>query len=97
MSCAGLVELAIPPALKYIGSGAFLDCTVLRRLVKIPGTRMAKSLCGRKCFCHLSGHEMATLAAHDPGRSELSQVPVFERQKRRISRHIRQEKCTETK
>ena len=39
MSCAALVELAIPPALKYIGSRAFLDCTALRRLVKMPGTR----------------------------------------------------------
>ena len=25
--------------LKYIGSRAFLDCTALRRLVKMPGTR----------------------------------------------------------
>ena len=39
MSCAALVELPIPPALKYIGSRAFLDCTALRRLVKMPGTR----------------------------------------------------------
>ena len=39
MSCTALVELAIPPALKYIGSRAFLDCTALRRLVKMPGTR----------------------------------------------------------
>ena len=39
MSYAALVELAIPPALKYIGSRAFLDCTALRRLVKMPGTR----------------------------------------------------------
>ena len=29
-------------------------------------TRGKKKLCGRKCFCHLSGHEMATLAAYDP-------------------------------
>ena len=39
MNCAALVELAIPPSLKYIGSWAFLDCTALRRLVKMPGTR----------------------------------------------------------
>ena len=37
MNCAALVELAIPPSLRYIGSRAFLDCTVLRRLVKMPG------------------------------------------------------------
>ena len=67
MNCAALVELAIPPALKYIGSRAFLDCTALRRLVKCPehadgmGFMLKKML-----FCHLSGHEMATLAAHDP-------------------------------
>ena len=28
---------------------------------------MARGLCGRKCFRHLSGYEMATLAAYDPG------------------------------
>ena len=28
---------------------------------------MARCLCGRKCFRHLSGCEMATLAAYDPG------------------------------
>ena len=27
---------------------------------------MARGLCGRKCFRHLSGYEMATLAAYDP-------------------------------
>ena len=40
MNCAAPVELAIPPSLKYIGSRAFLDCTALRRLVKMPGTRV---------------------------------------------------------
>ena len=68
MNCAALVELAIPPSLKYIGSRAFLDCTALRRLVKMPGTsQMARGLCGRKCLRHLSGYEVATLAAYDPG------------------------------
>ena len=37
MNCAALVELAIPPSLRYIGSRAFLDCTVFRRLAKMPG------------------------------------------------------------
>ena len=37
MNCAALVELAIPPLLKYIGSRAFLDCTALKRLAKMPG------------------------------------------------------------
>ena len=32
-----LVELAIPPSLKYIGSRAFLDCTAFKRLAKMPG------------------------------------------------------------
>ena len=30
-------------------------------------TQMARCLCGRKCFRHLSGCEMAILAAYDPG------------------------------
>ena len=37
MNCAALVELAIPPSLRYIGSGAFLDCAVFSRLAKMPG------------------------------------------------------------
>ena len=37
MNCAALPELAIPPSLHYIASRAFLDCTTLRRLVKLPG------------------------------------------------------------
>ena len=37
MNCAALLELAIPPSLKYIGSRAFLDCATLRRVVKLPG------------------------------------------------------------
>ena len=37
MNCAALVELAIPPSLRYIGSRAFLDCTALKRLAKMPG------------------------------------------------------------
>ena len=37
MNCAALVELAIPPSLRYIGSGAFLDCTAFKRLAKMPG------------------------------------------------------------
>ena len=31
MNCAALVELAIPPSLRYTGSRTFLDCTVLSR------------------------------------------------------------------
>ena len=34
MNCAAPVELAIPPSLRYIGSGAFLDCTAFKRLAK---------------------------------------------------------------
>ena len=37
MNCAALIELAIPPSLRYIGSRAFLDCTALKRLAKMPG------------------------------------------------------------
>ena len=37
MNCEALPELAIPPSLRYIASRAFLDCTALRRLVKLPG------------------------------------------------------------
>ena len=37
MNCAAPVELAIPPSLRYIGSGAFLDCTALKKLAKLPG------------------------------------------------------------
>ena len=39
MNCAVLpeLELATPPSLKYTASRAFLDCTALRRLVKLPG------------------------------------------------------------
>ena len=34
----------------------------------MPGTRRWRGVyAGRKCFRHLSGHEMATLAAYDPG------------------------------
>ena len=36
MNCAALVELAIPPSLRYIGSGVFPDCTVFSGLVKMP-------------------------------------------------------------
>ena len=40
MNCAALPELAIPPSLHYIASSrAFLDCTALRRLTKLPGRR----------------------------------------------------------
>ena len=28
---------------------------------------MVRGLCGSKCFRHLFGYEMATLAAYDPG------------------------------
>ena len=34
-----LQELAIPPSLHYIACKAFLDCTVLRRLTRMPGKR----------------------------------------------------------
>ena len=34
---------------------------------------MARSLCRRECFRHLSCYEMATLAAHDPGHGAHSQ------------------------
>ena len=37
MNCAALAELAIPPSPRYIGSRAFLDCTVFQRLAKMPG------------------------------------------------------------
>ena len=37
VAAAALVELAIPPSLRYIGSGAFLDCTAFKRLAKMPG------------------------------------------------------------
>ena len=68
MNCAALVELAIPPSLKYIGSRAFLDCTALKKLVKMPGRHKWRGVYAEeKCFCHLSGYEMATLAAYDPG------------------------------
>ena len=29
----------MPPSLEYMGSGAFLDCTALGRLVKLPDRR----------------------------------------------------------
>ena len=39
VNCAALTELAIPPSLHYIASRAFLDCTLLHRLTKLPGRR----------------------------------------------------------
>ena len=39
MNCAALPELAIPPSLHYIASRAFLDCSSLRRLIKLPGRK----------------------------------------------------------
>ena len=67
MNCAALVELAIPPSLRYIGSRAFLDCTALKRLAKLPGKHKWQGVYAEECLCHLSGYEMATLAAYDPG------------------------------
>ena len=67
MNCAALVELAIPPALKYIGSRAFLDCTALRRLIKMPGARRWHGVHAEEnAFAICPGHKMATLATHDP-------------------------------
>lgn len=39
MNCAVLKEIAIPPSLLYIASRAFLDCTLLGRITKLPGKR----------------------------------------------------------
>ena len=72
MNCAALVELAIPPSLRYIGSGVFPDCTVFSGLVKMPERHKWRSLCRRECFRHLSCCAMATLAAHDPGHGAHS-------------------------
>ena len=67
MNCAAPVELAIPPSLRYIGSRAFLDCTVFSGLAKMPGRHKWQGVYAEECFRHLSCYAMATLAAHDPG------------------------------
>ena len=73
MNCAALVELAIPPSLRYIGSRAFLDCAVFSKLVKMPGRHKWRGVYAEEnAFRHLSCCAMAILAAHDPGHGAHS-------------------------
>ena len=55
MNCAALIELAIPPSLRYIGSGAFFGLHCLEEARQdARQAQMARGLCRRKCFRHLS-------------------------------------------
>ena len=68
MNCAALVELAIPPSLKHIGSRAFLDCTALKRLAKMPGRHKWRGVYAEEnAFAICPDMRWPLLAAYDPG------------------------------
>ena len=78
--CTSLREVFLPTTLHTIRVKAFMSLSQVCWKLGFLGlhcpseagqnarnTQMAWGLCRRKCFRHLSGHEMATLAAYDPG------------------------------
>ena len=79
-------RVVVAPRCKFFGTIAFDDLQrkrPLARKLSRPSLNEAMLQRQERSKCDVS--------------SELSQVPVFEHQKRRISRHIRQAKCTDTK
>ena len=66
MNRAALPELAIPPHCTALPAEPFWTALHSVGLSSSQASINGGAYSRRKCFCHLPGHEMAALVAHDP-------------------------------